>query len=78
MSLKIRSEVAPGDLGKAHALWYTGSYGGSALGSLLFGPLFDHMSVPAGFAIGAACLAVLGLAGVLAVAPAERAAARSA
>lgn len=68
MALKIRGEVPEEDLGKAHSLWYTGSSGGSALGLLLFGPLFEGVSIAAGFAIGAAALAGMGLWGVMAVA----------
>lgn len=74
MSLKIRAEVDPRDLGKAYALWYTGSFGGSALGVLLFGPLFDRWSIPEGFVLGSAWLAALGLAGMLGLARGEKAA----
>lgn len=66
MSLKIRAEVPEADLGKAHSLWYTGMSGGAAIGLLLFGPVFDSVSVTAGFTLGALCLACLGLGGVLA------------
>lgn len=72
LALKIRSEVAESDLGKAHAVWYTGSSGGSAIGILLFGPLFEWWSLVPVFVTGAAVLACLGLWGVLVVAPGER------
>jgi DHA3 family macrolide efflux protein-like MFS transporter len=71
MALKIRSEVAEEDLGKAHALWYTGSYGGSAIGVLVFGPLFERWDLTGGFVLGAAFLALLGLTGVFCVARGE-------
>jgi len=71
MALKIRSEVAQDDLGKAHALWYTGSYGGSAIGVMVFGPLFEQVDLVSGFALGAAFLALLGLTGVFGVARGE-------
>lgn len=74
MALKIRSEVPEEDLGKAHSLWYTGSSGGSAIGLLLFGPLFDGVSITAGFAVGAVALACMGLWGIVTVARQERAA----
>lgn len=73
MALKIRSDVPEEDLGKAYSLWYTGSSGGSAVGLLLFGPLFNGVSVVAGFVFGAAGLACLGLWGVLVLARREHA-----
>lgn len=73
MALKIRSEVDRDDLGKAHALWYTGSYGGSAIGLLLFGPLFERWELASVYLLGAALLALLGLSGVLFIARAESA-----
>lgn len=73
MALKIRSEVAQEDLGKAHALWYTGSYGGSAIGVLVFGPLFERWDLVVGFVLGAAFLALLGLTGIFGIARGEAA-----
>lgn len=74
LSLKIRTDVAENDLGKAYSLWYTGSYGGSAIGMLLFGPLFERWSTIPVFAGGAITLALLGLWGLLVPATWERAA----
>ncbi len=71
MSLKIRSEVGEGDLGKAYALWYTGSSGGSAIGVLLFGTLIAQWSLVGVFVLGAVLLALLGLGGILGVARGE-------
>lgn len=75
LSLKIRSDVAESDLGKAYSLWYTGSYGGSAIGMLLFGPLFERWSTLPVFAGGAIALAGLGLWGLLVPATWEKVAA---
>lgn len=71
MSLKIRSEVAEGDLGKAYALWYTGSSGGSAIGVLLFGTLIATWSLVGVFVLGAALLLLIGIGGLLGVARGE-------